>query len=104
METVKEIIETYRNKIRSTKDVRAFFTTLREHGLSDRFHPDKSFNSYKVSRSGNQLFTHREAYDLDKILGDCFFVCEKNTTDIYEISDEIFKPKSGRRTSKIPSR
>jgi hypothetical protein len=102
MKAAKEIIETYRNKIRSTKDVRAFFTALNEHGPSNRFHPDKHFNDYKMK--GNQLFTHREAYDLDKILGDCFFVCEKNATDIYEISNEIFKPESGRRISKIPSR
>ena len=52
------------------------------------FHPDDQFCDY-VDNLGQQVFTDHQACMLDDAMEKCFFVCEDNGFDLYEIGHEL---------------
>ena len=52
------------------------------------FHPDDNYSDY-VDNLGNNAFTDEEALMLDLAMERCFFVCEDEGFDLYELGNEI---------------
>lgn len=89
--------------IQTIEDVKHYAKKLTAEGLS--FHPDDDFNDY-VNFTNNTLFYNSEEAELrNKLMNDCFDVCEKEGSDIYEIMMEEQSQESGLDISKpIPSK
>lgn len=78
------MIYTNNNHISSIKDVEAFF----QHLVLDRkvnFHPDDMFENYVSCEGGINTFTLEECANYNRLMDECFKVCEKEGKDIYEI-------------------
>ena len=67
--------------IRSVKDVKTFF----HHIVYERnvnFHPDDMFEDYVSCESEINSFTLEECAVYNRLMDECFDICEKNGTDI----------------------
>ena len=75
-------------EINTTKDVAAFFFYL---VFEKRIilHPDDPFEWYKNIATDEPTFTKTEAKLYDILMEECFDVCCKEATDIYEIAQRI---------------
>ncbi len=69
--------------IKSLNDVEAFFKLLLETE-SLNFHPDERFENYVQNNTNKPTYTPEEAELRNKLMQDCFNVCEREGTDIYE--------------------
>lgn len=69
-------------QIYTIKDVTTFAEQLIKEGLS--FHPDDDFNDY-VQTANKPFYTKTEAAKRNKLMTQCFKVCEKEGADIYGI-------------------
>lgn len=70
-------------KIKNINDIKAFAKHLVEiEKLS--FHPDDDFNEYITSEQ-QPFYSKSEAELCNKLMNDCFKVCNKNNLEIYEI-------------------
>ena len=75
-------------KINNTKDVESFLHYLvnpQGLNLGMSFHPDDAFENY-INHKGERVFTNEEATMLNQAMLECFHMCERNQTDIYEIA------------------
>ena len=73
------------NKISTVEDVNKFIKFIYED-LEVNFHPDDDFNDIVNYETGEKSFNKKDADRLNKLVDDCFKVCEKNNLDIYEIA------------------
>lgn len=80
-------------KILTIEDVKQFAKELTAEGLS--FHPDDDFNDYINFTSGEPSYTREEAEIRNKLMNECFDVCENEGIDIYEVMMEEMLLESG---------
>lgn len=74
-------------KIQTTSDVEKFINCLiLEENLN--FHPDEDFRNYIHLDTGLPSYSIQEAILRNKLLSDCFQICEKEGVDIYQIGHE----------------
>lgn len=72
------------SQITTINDVEAFFQHLViERNLS--FHPDDRFEDYVSWDGGSNIFSEKECAIYNRLMDECFEVCEKNGADIYAI-------------------
>lgn len=71
-------------EIKFINDVEAFFKHLLENE-SLNFHPDEDFKNYIHLETKLPSYSIEEAELRNKLMQDCFNVCEREGTDIYEI-------------------
>ena len=72
------------SQIKTINDVEAFF----QHLVSERslsFHPDDRFEDYISCDDGSNIFSEKECAIYNRLMDECFEVCEKNGADIYAI-------------------
>jgi len=55
------------------------------------FHPDDSFADTVSRATGQPTFSPERAALLDKLMEDCFAVCERADIDIYAIGNAAFR-------------
>jgi len=81
-------------QIQSIKDVETFTAQLVKEGIN--FHPDTpDFSEYVHSKTGENIYTLKEALLRNRLLTQCFAVCEKQSIDIYDICLEVFLKETG---------
>jgi len=73
--------------IKSTDDVKRFFTYLMED-LHLIYHPDFQFEDYVGKDSTTPVFLVDECTILNRLMDECFDVCEICNADIYSIALE----------------
>lgn len=74
---------TAQSHITSIKDVQDFARYLyNERKVA--FHPDDDFSEYIHSDSKEALFSESEISIFNRLINECFTVCEQNDKDIYE--------------------
>jgi len=74
-------------EIKTIEDVNAFLKFL-IIDLELNFHPDDPFTDYQ-NRAGEKLFTEREAWVLEVLLEQAFFVAQEVDIDLYGLSLDI---------------
>ena len=74
-------------------DVEIFTKELIEEG--DNIHPDDDFRDLINTETNEPSFTEEEAEIRNKLMEQCFEVCEKNGVDIYDFSMEIYLKETG---------
>jgi len=80
-------------KIETLEDVAAFAKQIIDEGVS--FHPDDDFNDYVNFKTNEPCYSETEAEKRNKLMNDCFDVCEKEGADIYEIMLEVTLRETG---------
>lgn len=80
-------------KIKSTKDVITFAEQLVKEDVN--FHCDDDFNDYVNFRTNRKTYTRQKADFRNKLMEQCFQVCEKNGTDVYEVMNEVLMIETG---------
>lgn len=68
----------------TVKDVETFF----HHIVFERkvnFHPDDMFEDYVSCEGGINTFTIDECAIYNRLMDECFSVCNKENVDIYEV-------------------
>lgn len=73
--------------IENLEDVRQYFRDLHEIYDSE-FYPDDNFEDF-TDEGGEATFTREQAEYLNKIMIQCFDVCDKNDVEIYDIAGEV---------------
>ena len=81
------------NKILTLEDVKQFAKELTSEGLS--FHPDDDFHEYINLETKAPSYSKEDADLRNKLMDECFEVCEKEGVDIYAIMLEEFLLESG---------
>lgn len=72
------------SQIKTINDVEAFFQHLvTERNLS--FHPDDRFEVYVFCDDGSNIFSEKECAIYNRLMDECFEVCEKDGADVYAI-------------------
>lgn len=90
-------------KILTIEDVKQFAKELTAEGLS--FHPDDDFNDYINFTSGEPSYTSEEAEIRNKLMNECFDVCENEGIDIYEVMmEEMLLESSLDKIIPLPSK
>ena len=79
--------------ILTIEDVKHFAKQLTAEGLS--FHPDDDFNDYVNITNNTPFYNKEDAEFRNKLMNECFDVCEKEGLDIYEIMMEELLLESG---------
>lgn len=74
-------------KIETIEDVTTFFLQLKEEDLN--FHPDTPFEDYVNIETNERIYTDEESQIRNKLLDDCFTICDDADVDIYELGMEI---------------
>jgi hypothetical protein len=77
-------------EIKTIDDVKTFFQQLLAEDLN--FHPDTPFEDYIHCETRRATYSTDEAEERNRLMDDCFDVCDSVNTDIYEIANEIFPP------------
>lgn len=75
---------TQTDHINSIDDVTAFASYL-INDLGINMHPDNDFAEYICYETRERTFTEEEAAIGNRLMDECFEVCEKNGVDIYEL-------------------
>lgn len=77
-------IDLIEETIKKPEDVSRFFKWLVE--VQDiNFHPDDDFRDCITYKTGERVFTDREADALNDVMDRCFDVCDTAGVDIYEL-------------------
>lgn len=76
------------DKILVIEDVRKFAKQLIVEGLS--FHPDDDFNDYVNLTTNTPTYSKEEADLRNKLMNQCFDVCDREGVDIYQTMMEEF--------------
>jgi hypothetical protein len=71
------------SQITTIEEVRTFANQLIQEGTS--FHPDDDFNDYVNFTTHEPSYTKEEADFRNRLMSECFDVCEKSGDDIYEV-------------------
>lgn len=79
--------------IQNLKDVAAFAKQIIAEKVS--FHPDDDFNDYIFFNTGKPCYTKVEAAKRNKLMEECFSVCEKEGEDIYNLMLEVTLLETG---------
>ncbi|MBO4380397.1 MAG: hypothetical protein J5784_05285 [Muribaculaceae bacterium] len=58
-----------------------------ERGVA--FHPDDDFEDYICEETHEPTFTKSEVNLFNRLMGECFDVCEREQKDIYEVMSEF---------------
>jgi hypothetical protein len=74
-------------KINTLEEVKAFARYLVE-GLKLNFHPDDDFSCYEVAGM-NRSLTTQEVETGNRLMDECFAVCEKSGVDVYEVMGQF---------------
>lgn len=80
-------------QIKTTKDVVAFAKQLIKEGVN--FHPDDEFKNYINLETNEPTYSTEEAEFRNKLMNQCFAVCEKNGVDIYDTMSEVALKETG---------
>lgn len=83
--------------IKSVKDIEIFF----HHLVFDRkvnFHPDDMFENYVSCEGGINTFSLEECAIYNRLMDECFAVCNKDGVDIYAIGLEELQTALGIKT------
>lgn len=80
-------------QIKTSKDVAEFAKQIISEGVS--FHPDDDFNDYVVFKTNKPSYTKKQAEVRNKLMNECFSVCDKEGTDIYGIMLEVTLIETG---------
>lgn len=75
-------------EIKSIEDVRTFFNQLHQEELN--FHPDEDFCNYVNVKTAEPPYSSEEIALRNNLLDQCFEICEKEDTDIYEVAVDVF--------------
>lgn len=87
------------SKIESVENVVKFFQHLAyEKKLS--FHPDDDFKEYVYYTDQRPFFTDEEVPIYNKLMDQCFDVCQKNNADIYGIGLDVLRGFMGGELNK----
>ena len=81
------MIYTLESHIQTLKDVEEFF----HHIVFERkvnFHPDDMFEDYVSCEGGINTFTLEECAVYNRMMDECFYICEKEKVDIYSVGIE----------------
>lgn len=74
--------------ITSKRDVELFADYL-VNGLNINIHPDTPFGDYISYQDKTPTFTKQDAEIGDRLMDECFEVCEKCGADVYEIMGDV---------------
>ena len=88
------------SQITTINDVEAFF----QHLVSERslsFHPDDRFEDYISCDDGSNIFSEKECAIYNRLMDECFEVCEKNGANIYAIG-LAFMQKASAQQKNVP--
>jgi hypothetical protein len=80
-------------KIETLKNVEEFAAALVAEGLS--FHPDDDFKDYINLKTGEPYYSTEDAELRNKLMQQCFEICEKEGADIYNCMLEVFLQETG---------
>jgi hypothetical protein len=77
MKTLPKKIET----IQDVKDFAEYIKVVDDAAIS----PDDSFSEYVCYKTMEPTYTKEQAQERDKLMEQCFAVCEREGVDIYEL-------------------
>lgn len=80
-------------QIKSSEDVKSFAKQIIAEGVS--FHPDDDFNDYVNFKENKHCYSKSEAEVRNKLMNNCFEVCEKEGVDIYTLMLEVSLKETG---------
>lgn len=80
-------------KIKTINDVKEYAAKLVGEGTS--FHPDNDFNEYIILESGVSAYNKEEAGLRNRLMDECFTICEAEGKDIYQIMLEVYLQETG---------
>ncbi len=80
-------------QVQNLEDVATFAKQLITEKVS--FHPDDDFKDYIFYKTGTPCYTKNEADQRNKLMEDCFAVCEKEGADIYNLMLEVSLIETG---------
>jgi hypothetical protein len=75
-------------KIKTTNDIEKYAAMLIDEGTA--FHADTEFNDYINLNNGDSTYTSDEAGLRNRLMNECFNVCENKNEDIYEIMMDVY--------------
>lgn len=81
------------DKICTIDDVKEFVEMQIADGLT--FHPDDDFNDYININTGKPTYSRVEADLRNRLVNECFEVCEESGIDFYAMGMEIYIEKTG---------
>lgn len=81
---------TKNDHITTIEEVKAFASYL-INNLGVNLHPDNDFADYVRYATGERTFTDEEATIGNRLMEECFDVCEKRGVDIYELLLPLIK-------------
>jgi len=81
------------NSIQNVDDVTAFSKLLFAEGCN--FHPDDDFHNYINSETKEPSYTFQDAELRNNLMAQCFEVCERSGTDIYDLTMEVYLKETG---------
>jgi hypothetical protein len=79
--------------IKNLNNVNAFVKQLIKESVN--FHPDEDFKNYIDIETKLPTYSKEEAELRNKLLDQCFEVCEKEGVDIYDFTMEIILIETG---------
>ncbi|MEO3402941.1 hypothetical protein AAFN85_03500 [Mucilaginibacter sp. CAU 1740] len=79
--------------ILTTADVELFMKQLVNEGTNA--HPDEDFHNYVNMETGSPCYTPEEAELRNRLIEQCFDVCESNGLDVYSVMQETFLTETG---------
>jgi hypothetical protein len=74
-------------------DVKEFMRELVQEGTNA--HPDEDFSNYVNMNTGLPSYTAEEAAERNRLMNQCFNVCEAAGQDVYDVMQEIFLTETG---------
>lgn len=81
------------NKIYNMEDVKTFAANLIGEGTA--FHPDNDFTDYINIKSGVSFYSEEEVNLRNRLMDECFIICEKVGEDIYQVMLEVYLRETG---------
>lgn len=75
------------SNIQNMEDVITFFHHL-VYELNLNFHPDDDFKDYVLYNSNLPMFSNHEIIVYNRLMNQCFEICQASDQDIYEIGCE----------------
>jgi hypothetical protein len=80
-------------EILSIPDVEDFMRQLAKEGTNA--HPDDDFHNYVNLETGLPVYTVEAAAERNRLMDQCFGVCEAAGQDVYSVMQEIFLIETG---------
>ena len=86
--SIRSMTYTEDYNIETLEDVQNFAKYLYcDRGVA--FHPDDDFTEYENHETHEPTFTAQEASMFNRLMEQCFDVCERNGKDLYEVMIEF---------------